>query len=406
MSSTDTAKRHRVLIIAFNETARDLRVTRQIRTTIRGGYETTFTGAVEDLPVPADLAEAKMIPVQKAGRSKLRQIWTAGLLACSHVVPRFADTAFWSRPWLTHLRDRLLQEPPVDVILANNLEGLAIAAALQDRWPGAKIIFDAHEYFLHLTSGFGEALRSVMRRRVLKRFAPRATVMTTVCEPIAELYERDLKRSCGVVYNASSFTALKPPPPKPWDGTRRLRLVHHGLYAPDRGQDKLVHAVALAPNCELHFYLLAFHPPDMKRLEKLVAETVPDRVIFHSLIKPEEIPAMVRQYDLGMTVIEPTCTNTLHMLPNKFFDALFSGVGVIIGPSPAMQPIVDRYQCGVVTPTFEPADVAAVLQSLTPERIASIHEGAQRAAAEINYETESRKILDSIRQCLPHEDVR
>lgn len=400
MNDSDSTQARRVLIIATHETARDLRVMRQIRTAVQGGYATTYTGIDKNLPLPEDLASAKMVKVEHFRRSKTRKAWTAALLLLSRVCPPLADTAFWSRPWLTHLREQLLKEPPPDVVLANNLEGLAIAAALQDRWPSVKIIFDAHEYFMHLTVGFGEALRSVMRKRIINRLTPRAQVMTTVCEPIAELYERDLQRPCGVVYNSSSFTPLKPPPPEPWDGTRRLKLVHHGLYAPDRGQDKLVHALAYAPNCELHFYLMAYDESELKSLQKLAAATAPGRIIFHPLIKPNEIPAMVRQYDLGMPVIEPTCTNTLHMLPNKFFDALFSGVGVIIGPSPAMQPIVERYQCGVVVPSFDPKEVGAALNAITPESLAAIHDGAARASQAINYDTESRKILASIRECL------
>jgi glycosyltransferase involved in cell wall biosynthesis len=389
-----------VLVLAFNETARDLRVMRQIRTSLKGGFDTTYTGVQAALPMAADLADAKMIQIENVGRNRMRKAWTCTLLLLARIYRPLADTAFWSRPWLRLLRDRLLKEPPPDVIIANNLEGLTIAAALQDRWPSVKIIFDAQEYFLHLTFGLNEALLSVMRRRLLYKYSGRASVLVTVCEPIAELYERDLKRACGVVYNASAFTALKPPPPEPWDGNRPLRLVHHGIYAPDRGQDKLVQAMAFAPNCELHFYLMGARPSQLKALEALAGEKAPGRVFLHPLINPEEIPAMVRKYDLGFAVIEPTCTNTLHMLPNKFFDALFSGTGVVIGPSPAMQPIVERYGCGVVVPSFDPKEVGAVLQSLTPEKVAAIHEGAKRASAAINYETESGKILESIQRCL------
>ena len=225
MSISDTAPRRRVLIIAIDEIARDLRVQRQIRTALQAGYETSVLGFASPRALPEDIAGVTFHAAPNPPRSRVRLCYTASLLALSRVVPPLADLAFWDRPWMKPTRARLLQGEAPDVIIANNLEGLALAAALQDRWPAVKIIFDAHEYFLDLTTGYREMLRSVMRRRVIFRYEKCAAFMHTVCEPLAALYEKDFGRPCGVVYNASSFRDSKPEPPEPWDGSRRLRLV-------------------------------------------------------------------------------------------------------------------------------------------------------------------------------------
>jgi UDP:flavonoid glycosyltransferase YjiC (YdhE family) len=84
-------------------------------------------------------------------------------------------------------------------------------------------------------------------------------------------------------------------------------------------------------------------------------------------------------------------------LPNKFFDFIMAGLAVCIGPSPAMAELVKKYGCGSVAPTFEAADLARTLNSLTAEMVAAQQAASRKAALELNAETEMRKFVEYIR---------
>jgi hypothetical protein len=68
-----------------------------------------------------------------------------------------------------------------------------------------------------------------------------------------------------------------------------------------------------------------------------------------------------------------------------------------------MAEIVRSYDLGCIAPSFEPADMAATLNSLTPERFAEMQEGARRAAHEINAEREMGKLREIYGRLLAEE---
>jgi hypothetical protein len=74
---------------------------------------------------------------------------------------------------------------------------------------------------------------------------------------------------------------------------------------------------------------------------------------------------------------------------------------VCIGPSPAMAEIVEGYGLGCVAPSFEPKDVAATLNALDGARLATMQQGARRAADVFHADAEMAKVIALYRTLLP-----
>src|SRR5262249_46644187 len=99
-------------------------------------------------------------------------------------------------------------------------------------------------------------------------------------------------------------------------------------------------------------------------------------------------------------LIAPTNFNYLMAMPNKLFDFITAGLGVFIGPSPAMADVVKKYQAGWVAKSFEPRDLAETLNGLTAEGIVAARENARQAAKEWNADHEMGKLVKLYEQLL------
>ena len=105
----------------------------------------------------------------------------------------------------------------------------------------------------------------------------------------------------------------------------------------------------------------------------------------------------ISEFDVGLHILEPRSYNYACSLPNKFFDFVAAGLAVCIGPSPEMAKFVHRYGLGCVASGFQPREVAAVLNSLTAEQVKEMRKAAQRAALELNADTEMGKVREVVR---------
>jgi glycosyltransferase involved in cell wall biosynthesis len=250
----------------------------------------------------------------------------------------------------------------------------------------------------HATSdGLAGWLSQPLSRWLVTEHAPDADAMITVAQGIATRYAADLGRPVGVVMNAPAYRALAF---RPTDA-ERIRIVHHGAAMRARRLERLIDTVAL---CEERFSLeLMLVPTDPGHIDQLraYADThAQGRVTFRDPVMPAEIVRTIHETDVGLALIPPRDFSYLHCLPNKLFDFIMAGLAVVTGPSPEMARIVRTFSCGVVAPTFEPADLAAEINALTPEAIDRMKQASLEAAGKLNAETEMNKLRALYRELL------
>jgi glycosyltransferase involved in cell wall biosynthesis len=396
-------KRNSVCIISFSPVARDARVLRQIDY-LSPHYDVTVIGqGGRAHPKWQEMGNVTWVPVAPitdvvGWRRRLTRAAGGGLLVAGKAIPASYHRWFWRQPIMRDTYAKAVASR-ADIFHANDWNALPVAAEAAKQL-GGRVVFDDHEYAVEEFDNHGNwsLVYAPMIRYMVGKYVPRADVVVTVAPAIAEKYEREFNVKPMVVMNAPARVERLPERRIDFDN---IRLMHHGGAIPDRQLERMIRAVAQSdPRFSLHFMLVGFTPDYENQLKGLAAEIAPGRVTFHEPVPPEQVVGRVSEFDMGFYSLPPKNFVYSVALPNKFFDFIAAGMPVCIGPSPSMAEIVERYGLGCVASSFEPEDLAVALNSLTPERLERMLEGARRAAGEINAEREMGRLVEAYERLL------
>lgn len=359
----------RVLLLSLSHIVSDPRVMRQIQSLGRD-HELHVLGFG---PRPGGVHG--FIPVPQVRGTRLAALGNAVLLAM-----RCHRRYYWRHAQILALMAaaRHLPAGGFDLVLANDV--MALPAAL--RLAGAAPVWlDAHEYaprefedrtaWRLLLGPFFDALC----RRELARVAR----MSTVCSGIAREYSGRYGLPVAVMPNCPEPADLPVQPVAP----DRIRLIHHGAAIPSRRIEFMIDLVRhLDERFVLDLMLVEHDGAYMESLRRRAAGQ--PRIRFVPPVAMPEIAARTNGYDIGLFLLPPVNFNYLHALPNKFFEFMQARLAIAIGPSPEMQVLVREYGCGVVAPSFEPSDLAQVLNALTREDVQAMKQASGRAGRRFN----------------------
>ena len=378
------------LVICYSLLESDPRVVRQIEWLARDGWIVDTLGFG---PVPAPEVRQHFGLRSHAGVRR-NPIVRLALHAIVPHGPRFRalDGALIPRE-LTAARDAY------NLIVANELELLpwVVDGSRRLLRSGGRLHLDVHEYHRWEARGRGAVVRRLLfagYHRWLVRLIGSSTIdsRTTVSPGIAELYAVDFGiPEPEIVRNSPTLVDQRPTAVDP----DLVRLIYHGHSDPSRGIDVLIDAVALLPG-RFHLTLMLTGAEHDRAALVARATELPDRVSIVPPVPMLDIARSINAYDLELIMFAPTTPNFRFVLPNKLFEAIQGRLGVIIGPSPSMLPIVSDYGIGVVTGGWAAADLAKALAVLTADDIRAFKAATERAARELNATTEGRAFLQVV----------
>lgn len=356
-----------VLVLSFSPIASDARVLKQIallreqHSVTSCGYGPAPEGVVEHLEIPANAATVAL-----NGR----------LITARAYLPAYAAI-----PAVTAAR-RLLR-PHMgrhELVIANDVETVPLGLWLR---PRVGVHADLHEYSprLHEENPAWRRRIAPFYRWLCRRFVLKADSVTTVGQGLAEAYREELGIEAAVVVNAAPFAELEPTP-VPDDGP--LRLVHSGAALRNRQLEVLLDAVAATYTpLNLDLLLMPNDPPYIEELRARAVEGV--RVL--DPVPYSQLVSTLNGYDLGVHVLPPVNFNNANALPNKVFDYVQARLGLVVGPTPEMAALAREHGVGLVAEDFTAEALAAVLDSLTPERVRELKAASHAAARELSAET-------------------
>jgi hypothetical protein len=273
-----------------------------------------------------------------------------------------------------------------DFIIANDADSLPIALKIKGN---AKVIFDAHEYSPeeNADSFRWRILFKRYKTFLIQQFAPKADLMLTVCDGIAQKYQEVFGLNPMVVTNAADYfenmNAMKV--------GSKIRLIHHGLALPQRKIENMISMMEFVDDrFELDLMLVFRKEEYRKELESLIGSKKNVRLI--PPVSTDEIIPFIAQYDIGVYLLEPTNFNNKHALPNKFFEFIQARLAIAIGPSPEMEKIVSTHQLGKISPDFEPKSLAVTINSMDESIILNSKENSNRAASIFNATSNLEKV--------------
>lgn len=384
--------RKRICIISFSPIHRDARVLRQIEY-LSPHYDLMVIGYG---PPIEGYANVEWRPVEVRSNAFTRVTGLIWLLL-GRVLPRMYELWYWQK--LHHKAAlRHAKEWECDAYHANDWNALPVAAEAA-KHQGAKLVLDAHEYApLEFENSKGwRALYAPLVNYMLRKHQPRLDGSMTVSPLIAERYGQEFGFAPIVVLNAPKLVDVPAHEPD-FDN---IRLVYHGGASPDRRLEKMIEALAKSDRrFTLHFILVDNTSSYVRGLVELAQELAPSRITFHEPVPPADIVSRIAEYDIGFYMLEPSNYNNRVALPNKFFDYIAAGLAVCVGPSTGMAEMVRQNGFGCVAPTFDPSDVAVMLNNLTVESLAKMRRAARDTAGQFNAETEMSKMVNLYKDML------
>ena len=384
------------LVVSFNPLRFDSRVLRQIETVSQNFRVTVFApgvGASESWtqfnakvlsPRRAQGLESSVVD-SKLYRFSMGILLFSGIYKWFHWSPRYLP--FWmKRLW------RDIGSPHFDLIIVNDADPLPLAFSIAR---GSPVVADLHEYAPaeEIIDTIHKRAMSRYRRWICRKYLGRCQAVTTVSESLRRLYREDFGVDSRVVLSAPRFSQIEPS----HVNSNNLELVHHGIYRPDRGIEDVIEAVANSSrDLTLHLVLPAHSIEPLRGFAtKLGLEN--RRIHFHDFVEPHNLIPFLNQFDLQVIFIPTTNPNDLGGLPNKFFESVQARLGIISGPSPEIAQIVEREDIGLVTDSFDPAQLSIALDSLEPESVSDWKKRSGSLAAKLCWENTAPNYRDFVR---------
>jgi glycosyltransferase involved in cell wall biosynthesis len=315
-------------------------------------------------------------------------LWSLRLFA------RLIQAPFFPR---SHPAFRIADELHCDAYHANNWDALpfgAVAAKHND----SKLVLDIHESYDAWYWGW----IAPITKYIFRKYSKQIDSSTTPGEGYAEKH-REFGLDPIIVLNAPSKINYNKKQKK--TEQFRIRLVHHGPAIPARTSDLMIKAIALSDSrYELSLMLTNPENKYVRYLKNLAFRIARGRVSFPPPVPPFDIVHEIAQYDVGFYPLPPKNYNQSIALPNKLFEFMSAGLAICIGPSPSMTEIVREYHCGVVAPSFDPDDIAKVLNNTSAEQWNEMRKASLRAAKVLNAEKEMGKVLEIYRKLFKEPD--
>jgi glycosyltransferase involved in cell wall biosynthesis len=376
-------KAMRILIIAMSNLENDPRVFRQI-SGLSKNHDVTCMGYHHP-----GIEQVKFIQIESARRTIFEKFFLVALVF-SHCYDAYLQGKLKN---LYQLKQKVLPEN-FDVIIANDIDTLPFALEIKNN---AKILFDAHEYSPREFEDLWlwKLLYQKYRFYQCRKYIPQCDKMITVCDGIADEYQKNFEITPDVITNATKFEDLMPLTVNP----EKIRIIHHGGVNPSRKIEKMIEMMDFV-DTRFTLDLMLVQPEGSSTYFSELKKMVENRtnVRFVDPVPMGEIVRRINHYDIGFYILEPNSFNHLHALPNKLFEFIQARLAIAIGPSPEMSKIVTEYDLGIISDDFAPESMAKRLNNLTADQIIyykiQSHKAANALSSEANMEKLERMIRD------------
>lgn len=383
ITQNPTGIKPRLLVISFSDLGTDPRVSRQID--LLSKY--FDVSAVGFAPPKADGVEFIQVPRHHWGSGQ--KFWAAASLKL-----RRYEASYWSSVAVRRAY-AALRGKAFSLILANDILALPLAVKIRS---SAAVLFDAHEY---APLEFEESWRwrfflKDFNHYLCSTYLPQVDAMTTVCDGIAEEYQRNFGIHVDTINNAPPYFDLAPYFSAE---NHAIRMVHHGAAIPSRQLEIMIESTsAMDARFTLDLMLVPSVPSYYEHLKFLARDN--PRIRFPPPVAMRELPLALNQYDVGIYLLPPNNFNNRFSLPNKFFEFVQARLAIAIGPSPEMAALVTRYDMGVIAGDFSTSSFAKTLSALDHKQINRFKANADRAARDLCFEKNAQTLLSLVNRLL------
>ena len=282
----------------------------------------------------------------------------------------------------------LLLFSKVDIMLANDTDTL-IANYLASKIRRKKLIFDAHELFPEVPELAHRPKVKQVWEKIENWIFPHLKHCYTVCQPIADYYNKKYNINMQVVRNVPHYS--QPFGEKLLDYSGRKIILYQGALNVGRGLEWIIDAMPLVNNAV--FVIIGDGDIANHLKEKVSKLNLNNKVFFLGSISGSELHKYTPSADLGVCLLKNRGLNYYYSLPNRIFDYLHAGVPVLATNFPEISNIVKTYNTGILINKYEPKYLAEVINNFFTQKFDTKH--FNEIAKQFCWKKEEKKIYFS-----------
>jgi hypothetical protein len=242
---------------------------------------------------------------------------------------------------------------------------------------------------------FKYGLRPI-RKYLLKRHFQLVDAATTVSFGLQEYYSNWYGIDASLIRSTPHYSQSKAVA----TAGKPFKIVYLGVAHPLRKLEDFIYACSVSENeIELHFYLVG-DPAYIDRLKKVSSGN--SRITIHDPVPFKEIHSTLIQYDLGWCYFSPETENISKALPNKYFDYIQAGLGVICGPNIDMIRESNKWGFGIFTQEFSEIELVQLLNSLSTTKIEELKRAARAASEALHFGIEGERLFEVLESAWEH----
>ena len=278
----------------------------------------------------------------------------------------------------------------VDILYSVDLDTLTanyLASGIKKK----PLVYDSHEYFTEVPELINRPRIKKIWEWLERKMVPNLKFAITVCNSIAEIYEKKYGVKFHVVRNVP-FKKSIPAQKKEIQPEEKI-ILYQGALNIGRGLQQAIISMHYIKGARL---IIAGDGDIKNELELLVhKENLGQKVEFIGRLPLEELEKLTTKADLGLSIEEDIGLNYRFALPNKLFDYIRAQVPVLVTNLPEMKAIVNEYQVGEITDSLAPEILAVkITEALTNAgKRQNWKKNLARAASELTWENEEEKLL-------------
>lgn len=265
---------------------------------------------------------------------------------------------------------------------------------------GTPIYVDLHEYFFDFGGSLiFRAINARYYRWLLKKLESRSIdYFFTVSEAIADLYQVLLSSRPVAIMNVPDHKSVESKSISNRIEQDKIKLVYHGAAGKGRGVPRLIRAMRLTgKQFELNLVIVGSLFQRLKYLALTYVLGVRQKIVFHNPVEFKDIPAMLQGFDIQVIFYHPPHSiNEKFSLPNKFFESTRAGLAVILGDSPSMRSLVEKYDSGWVTSGWSYIQLADAINSVSVPDLLRKKRNSLQLSREISSESQREIFLRTL----------
>jgi len=362
----------KIILSVINDLVTDQRVHRVASSLQAAGYDVMLTGR--------KLKNSYPVKDRTYSTKRLRLLFNKGFLFYAEYNIRLFFFLLFKK---------------ADILVANDLDTL-LANFIASKLKRKKLVYDSHEYFTEVPELQGRDFARNIWLRIERCILPKVRYSYTVCDSIAEIYNKKYGIDMQVVRNLPVSYSGSPAEKKIDAGDRHI-ILYQGSLNIGRGIGNVISAMQYIDNA---VFVIIGDGDITGELKDLVQKNnLQEKVIFTGKIPLDELHLYTQQADIGISLEENRGLNYYYSLPNKLFNYIQAHVPVLTNDFPEVKKIVEGYDIGITVSNYDPEFLAAKIKyMLEPENRADWKNNLGKASRELCWQNEEGRLLEIFRQ--------